>query len=928
MKFLKISGIVILVLFLLIFSVPMIFQGKILKIAKEQINNNLNARADFDKLSLSLIRSFPNVSVGAKNLSISGIEKFEGDTLFSVKSLEVVVDLMSAIRMENIQIRKVIIDYPRVHAWVMPDGEVNWDIVKDTGAEEDTDTVESDLNPRVDLKRFEINHGNIVYDDDSSHIRASLNDFNFAMTGDLAKDFTTLSLSSNASVNALAGGIRYLKDVALRLEADVDADMKSAVYTLRQNSISLNELTLRFDGKIGMPNDTDMVIDLKYGLDKADFKSLLSLVPAIYMKDFQDIKTAGKLSLNGEVKGTYNENTMPNAALTLLVEKAMFKYPSLPKSASNIGIDVDLFFDGVQNDNSTVDVNKFHVDLGGNPIDMTLNLKTPVSDMHINGSLHTQIDLATLADVVPLDSTTLSGRIKAALDFMGYLSYIENEQYEKFKADGSLQIQDLVYSSSELPKDLSITEAAFTFSPRFLEVNHFDAVIGKSDLHLTGKAEDFIPYLFSDGTLKGSFIFTSEVLDLNEFMSEETESIEPSEDTVPLTVFEVPEHIDFKLISRLDKVYYDKLKIENAIGTILVKECKVILDGLQMHMLNGTMQLSGEYNTQDVKNPLVDFNFKATSIDIPSAFSAFTTLQKFAPLAEKAVGNVTLGMQFSSFLDDHMMPRLASIAGKGNFFSDKIGLKSSKTFSKIGNALNSKSFDNLTFNKLGVDFTIRNGRLLVSPFETKAGDASFIIGGDQGLDQTMNYSIAISIPREKLGSTANVPIDNLLKKAGGAGLKIDPLQNLNFKIKVGGSFNDPKVGLNLAENSSNAKEAMKDEVKQAVQEQIDIRKEEARAAAKAEADKLIAEAQKEADQIRSSASLTANRIRKEANTNAESVVAKAKDPISKKVAEEAAKKIRQEGENTAQKLEKEADKKAETLIDAARNQATQLLEAP
>lgn len=57
-KFLKIIGIVVLIILLLLVAVPFVFQGKILKIAKEQLNSSLNAHADFEKMSLSLIRSF------------------------------------------------------------------------------------------------------------------------------------------------------------------------------------------------------------------------------------------------------------------------------------------------------------------------------------------------------------------------------------------------------------------------------------------------------------------------------------------------------------------------------------------------------------------------------------------------------------------------------------------------------------------------------------------------------------------------------------------------------------------------------------------------------------------------------------------------------------------------------------------------------
>ena len=79
------------------------------------------------------------------------------------------------------------------------------------------------------------------------------------------------------------------------------------------------------------------------------------------------------------------------------------------------------------------------------------------------------------------------------------------------------------------------------------------------------------------------------------------------------------------------------------------------------------------------------------------------------------------------------------------------------------------------------------------------------------------------------------------------------LQNLNIKAKVTGTFKDPKIGLDMKENSRQAKEEIKAEVMQAVKEQIDTKKEEARAAAQAEVDKIMADAQKQADLIREKA---------------------------------------------------------------------------
>jgi len=923
-KFLKIGSIIILVILVALFVLPFAFQGKILNLAKQQINNSLNAKADFEKLSLSLFRNFPNVSVGLKNLYIAGIDDFKGDTLFSVQSFEVVVDLVSAIKMENIKIRRIFVDKPRVYARVLSDGRVNWDIMKDTATEPE-DTTESDLNLKIELKKFAIKDAFIRYDDDEGKIYTTLSQVDFDMTGDLSQEITNLSIHSTTGLlNLVYDNIQYLTDASLTIDMDVKADLKNSLYTLNNNSVNLNDLVLKFDGSVGMPNEEDMVFDLKYGLDKTDFKSLLSLVPAIYTRDFGNVSASGLLKLNGTLAGTYNEKSMPDVSLVMVVENGMFKYPDLPKSADHIGIDVNLFFDGVQNDNSTVDINKFHVELGGNPVDMTMSIKTPVSDMHIDGSLNMDLDLATVNDVIPLDSTTISGEIKANLDFMGSLSDIEKENYEKVKADGSVLIKDFIYSSPDLPQNFKITGSSMTFSPRYLDISSFDAILGKSDFHVSGKLEDFIPYVFKDETIRGSFIFTSGVLDLNEFMTEEETSAADT-DTIPLTLIEVPGNIDFKLVSRIDNMYYDKLKIENTIGTILVKDSRILLDRLKMNLLEGSMELSGEYSTANINNPMVDFDFTASSIDIPAAFEAFSTLQQFAPIARKAVGKVSIGMKYSSYLDQHMMPVLKSIVGKGNLKSGQIGLKSSTTFDKIGNALNTKAFNNMTISNVGIDFEIREGRLLVHPFETKLGGSTVMIGGDQGLDQTMNYTIGFAIPRKDLGAAANSAIDNLISKASTAGLKIDPVENLNIRAKVGGTFSDPKVGLDMNENSRQAKEEIKAQVVQAVKEQIDLKKEQAKAAAQAEIDKIMAEAQKQAESVRKKAADAADVLRNEANANAERLVSKAKDPISKRLAEEAAKKVRQEGEAGAQKIITEGDLKAESVLKAAKDQGDKLL---
>ena len=88
-KFLKISGISLLVLLLLLIAAPFLFKGKIINLIKTEAKKNLNATLNFnDDISLSLIKNFPKLSIGINELSIIGKDTFKGDTLIYFKKFK------------------------------------------------------------------------------------------------------------------------------------------------------------------------------------------------------------------------------------------------------------------------------------------------------------------------------------------------------------------------------------------------------------------------------------------------------------------------------------------------------------------------------------------------------------------------------------------------------------------------------------------------------------------------------------------------------------------------------------------------------------------------------------------------------------------------------------------------------------------------
>lgn len=107
-------------------------------------------------------------------------------------------------------------------------------------------------------------------------------------------------------------------------------------FTLRDNVLTLNDISLNFSGIAAMPGD-DIELDMVFSAPETSFKSLLSLVPAFYMKGYEDLIATGTVALDGMVKGIYSsaDSTLPDVTLSLQVKDGVISYPALPENHRN-----------------------------------------------------------------------------------------------------------------------------------------------------------------------------------------------------------------------------------------------------------------------------------------------------------------------------------------------------------------------------------------------------------------------------------------------------------------------------------------------------------------------------------------------------------------------------------------------------------------
>lgn len=510
-KILKVTGITLLILIVILFTAPFIFKGKIVKIAKEQINKNINAKVDFKDLSLSFFRHFPRVSLALENLQVTGLGEFTKDTLISAKEIDVAVNLFSVFSAKDMKVYSISVDEPRIHALVTKEGKANWDIAKpDTST---ATTPEEPASPfKLNLKKYEIKNGYIYYDDASAGMSSEIVNLNHEGSGDFTSDLFTLQTETTAdAITFNYGGIPYLSKTKTSIDADFEIDNKNSKYSFKTDEIAVNDLKISTAGFFQLVNDSTYNMDVIFKAPSTDFKSILSLVPAVYQQDFANIKTSGKALFDGFVKGTYSPTQIPAYAINLDIENGFFQYPDLPQPVKNINLNLKVNNPDGVTDNTVVNIPKAHIEFGNDPFDFHLLLKKPLTDQYIDAAAKGKLNLASITQFVKLPDTKLSGQVSADVEAKGNIAVISQQKPGEFSAKGFIDIANLFYSSKDFPQPIQNTSAKININNpdgvpdhTTVEIPAAHVEVGKdaADLTLLLKTPASDPYF--DGTVKGS----------------------------------------------------------------------------------------------------------------------------------------------------------------------------------------------------------------------------------------------------------------------------------------------------------------------------------------------------------------------------------------------------------------------------------------
>jgi hypothetical protein len=826
-KILIVIGIVVVLLVATLAAIPLFFKQTLIEKAKTTINKNVNAEVEFADLKLSLLRSFPKVTLELVDVLVTGKGEFQNDTLFTVPSLRTKTALRQLFNKENIGIEEIILDRPVLKLIVGTTGNVNWDLMLDSDETPEAESaVAADSKEEglvLQLEKIEITEANFIYDDRETNMLLGLDDIDINISGEMYGTAAQLMAEGTAAQFFLAyGGVNYITNTSVETRTVLNVDYDKMDIKIQENELLINRLPLEVLGMIQMPGDS-MFFDLILQTKESGFDNFLALVPPDYEDYLKDIKTSGTATISGTVKGIYFEEDYPAFNLKMDMANGSLRYSDLPEDIKNISADVSITKPQGVLDLTRVSIKKAHAEVKSSPVDLTLELKNLVSDLAFDGQFIGKVNFDELKDALPMDSVSIAGIIDANLKVKGNYSAIENEQYDRIQSNGTVLLSQFVYESPSLTQRVLIPEGKMDFTPQSVNLSGLNINIGQSDFSLAGRVTNYLNYLLKDGTLAGNLQLNSSQVNLNEMLRLQVVRESPEgqahtatnvESTVEeeVLVFDVPKNIDFTFQSNIQRVIFEQLPITDVNGMITARDGKLVLDGLNMRMLEGDLKLTGSYENTPENKPLFDFGFDLVKIDIPKAFQTLTSVQRMIPIARYSQGKFNTSLNVNGQLSPGFGLLATSIDGSGLFTTENLQIIDSPMFDQLKGLLKSERLENVKIDDFRAFIEVVDGTIQLKPFTTRIAGQETTIAGNLNTENLIDMRLDFNVQRDAFGDD----IQNILSVLPGQ----ERIQLIPASVILNGPVGKPEMRIDLEEARKMITEEVKKSTRDNMQENL------------------------------------------------------------------------------------------------------------
>jgi AsmA protein len=490
----------------------------------------------------------------------------------------------------------------------------------------------------------------------------------------------------------------------------------------------------------------------------ADFKARIDLEKLTKALGIPDIVLKGSLAGDVKANGKFDQKNklFPVTNGVIDLENGYLKTPYYPNPITNITIKSTINNKKGTFDDLKVSLKPTQFTFEGKPVFVEADLSN-FNDLTYDIKAKGELDVNKIYKVFSQKGLDLDGFVKADLALKGKQSDAEKGNYSKLHNKGTLELRNIGITSEYLPKKFIIKEGIFKINQDKMSFNNFLAAYGQSDFRMNGYLQNVFNYATTNtGVLRGSFKATSRYINVDEFMSStptntsvtqtKTETPAPKTESKQTGVIIIPTNLNLNFTANAQKVNFDKLNLQNAVGNLSMNKGKLSMQNTGFNLIGCNVAMNANYQAVTPQKANFDFTIKASDFDIKKAYNEIEVFRKMASAAEKAQGIVSVDYQLKGRLNGNMDPVYPSLVGGGTLSVKDIKVRGLKMFNAVSKATNSESMQNPDLSKVDIKTTIKNNIMTVERFKFKFAGFRPRIEGTTSLDGKLNLKMRLGLP--------------------------------------------------------------------------------------------------------------------------------------------------------------------------------------
>lgn len=724
-----------LLLVIVTFILVYFFQDRLIRLAIDEINKNLNTKIEVAQIDLTLWKKFPQASLEFKNVRCDEVtEQDEKKKLLEAESVFLSFDVWDFFT-GNYTFKRIDIVNAKAYLRINKKGKSNFDILKKPQKKDVATSDQAFQFNKVMLKNVEVD----FMDEQLQHV-VHVTIQRMDLKGKFSEKRHASRLRGKFFIDQLAfHDETYMQHRQVEMNVGLDNNTETKQITIDKGQVSVENLKIEASGIIR--TDSTGYVDLTLEGKKLNIQSFISLLPGEWRKFENEYRSEGEFYLKSKIRGNTSRGNMPDMEFNFGVRRGAVTYKPTQTQMKNLNLSGR--FISVKNGREWgVYINQLDGKFKNSSLTGIFSyemLGHPVMKFSAQGSA----DLAEIYAFMPLPGiSSMQGMIELDVNFEGSSKNTREftfDDYQRSSLNGIAKLNNVTIQMENQRHPFSGMNGTLEFNRSDATIRNLSGNVGNSDLTLNGSVKNLPAYLFiPDAPLHIDADARSSRVVLHEWLSNE-EQEKPVNQQVREFHLKLPDRVNVSLNMQIGKLEFNKFHAENIQGMFTFRNRSLQAESVTMHAFGGLVKLSGIANGKE--ETLIRVNAEATlqGILLNRLFEECGNFGQKTITHENLNGKVDAFIILSMNFTDALKADLPSVLVNSQLTIQNGELIRLKSLDALSKFIRIEELRHVKFATLTNQIRIENETIIIPEMQINSSAINLVLSGTHTFKNQIDY---------------------------------------------------------------------------------------------------------------------------------------------------------------------------------------------